>query len=94
MATAFDDDGAVDLDGTAAIAAHLVAHGHDGVVVSGTTGESPTTSVEEDGEILRAVKDAVGDRATSSPVSAPTPPRTPSSWPGRPRRSAPTACSW
>ena len=63
MATAFTDDGAVDLDGTAAIAQHLVDHGHDGVVVSGTTGESPTTSVAEDGEILRAVKDAVGGRA-------------------------------
>jgi 4-hydroxy-tetrahydrodipicolinate synthase len=64
MATAFTDDGAVDLDGTAAIAHHLVEHGHDGVVVSGTTGESPTTSVVETGEILRAVKDAVGDTAT------------------------------
>ena len=63
MATAFHDDGAVDLDGTARIAAHLVEHGHDGVVVSGTTGESPTTTVAEDGEILAAVKDAVGDRA-------------------------------
>jgi 4-hydroxy-tetrahydrodipicolinate synthase len=63
MATAFGDDGAVDLDGTARIAAHLVEHGHDGVVVSGTTGESPTTTVAEDGEILRAVRDAVGDRA-------------------------------
>ena len=64
MATAFRDDGSVDLDGTAAIARHLVAHGHDGVVVSGTTGESPTTSVAEDGEILAAVVDAVGDRAS------------------------------
>jgi 4-hydroxy-tetrahydrodipicolinate synthase len=64
MATAFTDDGAVDLDGTAAIANHLVAHGNEGVVVSGTTGESPTTSVPEDTEILRAVKDAVGDRAS------------------------------
>src|SRR6476661_3438944 len=64
MATAFTDDGAVDLDGTAAIAHHLVEHGHDGVVVSGTTGESPTTSAAETGDILRAVKDAVGDRAT------------------------------
>jgi 4-hydroxy-tetrahydrodipicolinate synthase len=64
MATAFTDDGAVDLDGTAAIAHHLVAHGHDGVVVSGTTGESPTTSVSETGDILRVVKDTVGDRAT------------------------------
>ncbi len=63
MATAFHDDGTVDLEGTARIATHLVDHGHDGVVVSGTTGESPTTSVAEDGEILAAVKDAVGDRA-------------------------------
>ena len=64
MATAFHADGAVDLDGTARIAAHLVEQGNDGVVVSGTTGESPTTTVEEDAEILRAVKDAVGERAT------------------------------
>src|ERR1700759_4365792 len=64
MATAFTDDGEVDLDATAAIADFLVSHGHDGVVVSGTTGESPTTSVSESGDILRAVKDAVGDRAT------------------------------
>jgi 4-hydroxy-tetrahydrodipicolinate synthase len=64
MATAFHADGSVDLEGTARIATHLVDHGHDGVVVSGTTGESPTTTVEEDGAILAAVKDAVGDRAT------------------------------
>jgi len=64
MATAFHDDGTVDLEGTARIATHLVDHGHDGVVVSGTTGESPTTSVSEDGQILAAVKDAVGGRAT------------------------------
>ena len=64
MATAFKDDGSVDLEATARIATHLVDHGHDGVVVSGTTGESPTTTVPEDGEILAAVKDAVGDRAS------------------------------
>jgi 4-hydroxy-tetrahydrodipicolinate synthase len=64
MATAFHEDGSLDLDGTARVAAHLVDHGHDGVVVSGTTGESPTTSVAEDGQILAAVKDAVGDRAS------------------------------
>src|SRR4029079_173948 len=64
MATAFHDDGSIDLEGTARIAVHLVDHGNDGVVVSGTTGESPTTSVAEDGQILAAVKDAVGDRAT------------------------------
>jgi 4-hydroxy-tetrahydrodipicolinate synthase len=64
MATAFGDDGSVDLEQTAAIAAYLVDHGHDGVVVSGTTGESPTTSPAECGEILRVVRDAVGDRAS------------------------------
>jgi 4-hydroxy-tetrahydrodipicolinate synthase len=62
MVTAFHDDGSVDLEGTARVAEHLADHGHDGVVVSGTTGESPTTSSEEDGQILRAVVDAVGDR--------------------------------
>lgn len=63
MATAFNSDGSVDLDGTAKIAQHLVDNGNDGVVVSGTTGESPTTTVAEDGQILQAVVDAVGDRA-------------------------------
>jgi 4-hydroxy-tetrahydrodipicolinate synthase len=60
MATAFHADGSLDLDGTARIARHLVEHGHDGLVVSGTTGESPTTTPEEDGEIITAVRDAVG----------------------------------
>jgi 4-hydroxy-tetrahydrodipicolinate synthase len=64
MVTPFDRDGSVDLEGVARVAAHLVDHGNDGVVVSGTTGESPTTTVPEDGDILRAVKDAVGDRAS------------------------------
>lgn len=64
MATAFDEDGTLDIDGTVGIAAHLVEHGHDGVVVSGTTGESPTTSAQENGEMLRAIIDAVGDRAS------------------------------
>jgi 4-hydroxy-tetrahydrodipicolinate synthase len=64
MVTPFTPEGSVDLDGVARVAAHLVEHGNDGVVVSGTTGESPTTSVPEDGDILRAVKDAVGDRAS------------------------------
>ena len=63
MVTAFHDDGSVDLDGTARVASYLVDNGNDGVVVSGTTGESPTTSTEEDGQILRAVIDAVGYRA-------------------------------
>jgi len=64
MVTPFKDDGSVDLDRVASVAEHLVNNGNDGIVVSGTTGEAPTTSVAEDGEILRAVIDAVGDRAT------------------------------
>ena len=64
MVTAFHDDGSVDPEGTARVAEHLVANGNDGVVVSGTTGESPTTTTAEDGLILRAVIEAVGDRAT------------------------------
>jgi 4-hydroxy-tetrahydrodipicolinate synthase len=64
MVTAFDDDGAIDPDGTARVAAHLADHGHDGVVVTGTTGESPTVSIAESGQLLRAVLDAVGDRMT------------------------------
>ena len=63
IATAFDADGGVDLAATVAIAEHVVATGSDGVVVSGTTGEAPTTTVPEDGEILAAVRAAVGDRA-------------------------------
>ena len=60
MATPFAADGTVDLDGVQKVARHLLDHGHDGLVVSGTTGESPTTTKEEDGEILAAVRDAVG----------------------------------
>jgi 4-hydroxy-tetrahydrodipicolinate synthase len=63
MATAFAADGSVDLDGTAAVAAHLVDNGHDGLVVNGTTGESPTLGDTEVGEVLRVVKDAVGQHA-------------------------------
>ncbi|CAN5137350.1 MAG: 4-hydroxy-tetrahydrodipicolinate synthase [Nocardioides sp.] len=60
MATAFTTEGTLDLDATQAVARHLVAHGHDGLVVSGTTGESPTTTVEEDALVLAAVREAVG----------------------------------
>jgi len=64
MVTPFQADGSLDLEGAARLAEHLVDHGNDGLVVSGTTGESPTTSTEEDGRLLRAVVEAVGDRAT------------------------------
>ena len=60
MATPFLPDGSLDLDGIQRVAKHLLAHGHDGLVVSGTTGESPTTTTDEDGETLAAVRDAVG----------------------------------
>jgi 4-hydroxy-tetrahydrodipicolinate synthase len=64
MVTPFDQDGGLDLDGAARLADHLVAEGCDGLVVSGTTGESPTTTDAEKEQVLRAVLDAVGDRAT------------------------------
>jgi 4-hydroxy-tetrahydrodipicolinate synthase len=64
MITPFDRDGALDLDKAVALADHLVAGGCDGLVVSGTTGESPTTSDEEKAALVRAVVGAVGDRAT------------------------------
>nr|MDQ6934897.1 dihydrodipicolinate synthase family protein [Actinomycetota bacterium] len=62
MVTPFAADGSLDLDAAARVATHLADHGHDGLVLSGTTGESPTTTVAEDGDLLRAVVDAVGDR--------------------------------
>lgn len=64
MVTPFTDDGAVDLDAVQELANHLVDLGNDGIVVSGTTGESPTTTGDEDGRTLSAVLEAVGDRAT------------------------------
>jgi 4-hydroxy-tetrahydrodipicolinate synthase len=64
MVTPFTADGALDLDAAARLATSLVERGNDGLVVSGTTGESPTTSDDEAGQLLRAVVDAVGDRAS------------------------------
>src|SRR4051812_3828190 len=64
MVTPMTADGAVDLDGAARLATYLVDHQrNDGLVVSGTTGESPTTTDAEDERLLRTVIDAVGDRA-------------------------------
>ncbi|TXL63283.1 4-hydroxy-tetrahydrodipicolinate synthase [Aeromicrobium terrae] len=64
MATPFTPDGELDLDAAQRVATYLVDQGNDGLVVSGTTGESPTTSIAEDGRLLSAVVEAVGDRAT------------------------------
>ena len=63
MVTPFTADGALDLDAAQRLAAHLVDHGNDGLVLSGTTGESPTTSDQEKIDLIRAVRETVGDRA-------------------------------
>ncbi|MGI8615079.1 MAG: 4-hydroxy-tetrahydrodipicolinate synthase [Nocardioidaceae bacterium] len=64
MVTPFTADGVLDVEAAARVARHLVEAGNDGLVISGTTGESPTTSDDEQGRLLRAVTEAVGDRAT------------------------------
>ena len=65
MITPFNADGSVDLDGAATLATHLVDNlAHDGLVINGTTGESATKTDAEDLAVLKAVLEAVGDRAT------------------------------
>jgi 4-hydroxy-tetrahydrodipicolinate synthase len=64
MVTPFHPDGSLDVEGAARLATYLVdEQGNDGLVISGTTGESPTTSDAEKETLLRAVVEAVGDRA-------------------------------
>ncbi len=67
MITPFDADGGLDLDGAQELAAWLVAHGSDGLVVNGTTGESPTLTGTESIDLFRAVR-----QATDAPVIAGT----------------------
>jgi 4-hydroxy-tetrahydrodipicolinate synthase len=64
IATPFKRDGAVDLQAFRALASHLVDNGSDGLVVSGTTGESPTLSDDERFALYEAAVEEVGDRAT------------------------------
>ena len=64
IVTPFKADGSVDLEKFRELAQFLVDHGSDGVVVAGTTGESPTLSDDEKLELFAAARDAVGDRAT------------------------------
>jgi 4-hydroxy-tetrahydrodipicolinate synthase len=61
MVTPFDDDGALDLAAARRLARHLVENGSHGVVVAGTTGESPTLSDDEKLELLREVGDELAD---------------------------------
>lgn len=64
MVTPFHEDGSLDYESAAALATHLVDNlRHDGLVISGTTGESPTVDPDEQRRLLRTVIDAVGDRA-------------------------------
>lgn len=60
LATPFDTDGALDLEGAAVLATHVVGSGSDGLVIGGTTGESPTLRDGELWELVAAVRGAVG----------------------------------
>jgi 4-hydroxy-tetrahydrodipicolinate synthase len=62
--TPFDADGAVNLTKFRELAAYLVENGSDGLVVTGTTGESPTLADDERFELYAAAVETVGDRAT------------------------------
>jgi 4-hydroxy-tetrahydrodipicolinate synthase len=64
MVTPLNGDGAVNIESFKRLCAHLVDHGSDGLVVAGTTGESPTLSDEERLELFAAAVETVGDRAS------------------------------
>jgi len=64
MVTPMHDDGELDLDAAQRLSTYLIDHGSDGLVLSGTTGESPTTHAPEKAALIQAVTEAVGDRAT------------------------------
>ena len=64
IVTPFDGDGSVSLDKFRELASYLVDHGSDGLVVAGTTGESPTLSDDEKLQLFAAAVEAVGDRAS------------------------------
>src|SRR4051794_5140105 len=59
MVTPFDEEGRLDLDGAATLARYLADHGHDGLVIAGTTGESPVLTDAEKADLWRAVAEAV-----------------------------------
>jgi 4-hydroxy-tetrahydrodipicolinate synthase len=61
MVTPFDDDGRLDADGARRLARHLADHGSHGLVLAGTTGESPTLADDEKLELLRAVRSELGE---------------------------------
>ncbi|KRE43434.1 4-hydroxy-tetrahydrodipicolinate synthase [Knoellia sp. Soil729] len=63
MVTPMRPDGSVDEEGVRAVVEHLLASGHDGIVVNGTTGESATLTDDESIEVVRVAKEVVGERA-------------------------------
>lgn len=63
MVTPFHEDGSLDVESTQRLAKHLVDSGTDCVLISGTTGEAPTTYQPEKNELTDAVVEAVGERA-------------------------------
>lgn len=63
MITPFRPDGSLDFDAAQKVAGSLVDQGNDALIINGTTGEAPTTSDAEKDQLVRAVLEAVGDRA-------------------------------
>jgi 4-hydroxy-tetrahydrodipicolinate synthase len=64
MVTPFDGDGRLDVEGARRLARHLADHGSHGLVLAGTTGESPTLADDEKLELLRAVRSELGEELT------------------------------
>ncbi|GAC1540271.1 MAG: 4-hydroxy-tetrahydrodipicolinate synthase [Candidatus Velthaea sp.] len=64
MITPFDANGRVDVDEAVRVAEYLIEHGNDGVVVSGTTGESPALETDEKLALFKAIKQRLGSRGT------------------------------
>jgi 4-hydroxy-tetrahydrodipicolinate synthase len=64
IVTPFHEDGSIDFDAFRRLARHLVENGSDGIVVAGTTGESPTLADDERLELFRAAVDELGSRAS------------------------------
>jgi 4-hydroxy-tetrahydrodipicolinate synthase len=63
MVTPFNDDGSVNYEVAEKLAVHLISNGSDGLVISGTTGESPTLTEEEKNTLFKVIKNAVGKKA-------------------------------
>ena len=62
MVTPFADDGGVNYEVAAKLAVHLIENGNDGLVICGTTGESPSLTWEEEHQLFKVVKQTIGDR--------------------------------